>query len=100
MAKVVPPLLKGISLALGLEATWFDPFFTDPVLIHRVSYYPPEIGKAGKHTDSCMLTILIQENLPGESLRVKTDGSWIGVPCLEDTFVINLGDMLQMWTKG
>jgi len=100
MTKVVPPLLKGIALALGLEATWFDRFFTDPILIHRAAYYPPEIGKAGKHTDSGMFTILIQENLPEASLRVKTDRGWIGVPCLEDTFVINLGDMLQMWTKG
>ncbi|NEO52872.1 MAG: isopenicillin N synthase family oxygenase [Okeania sp. SIO3B5] len=100
MTKVVPPLLKGIALALGLEARWFDRFFTDPILIHRAAYYPPETGKAGKHTDSGMFTILIQENLPGESLRVKTDSRWISVPCLEDAFVINLGDILQMWTKG
>ena len=100
MSKVVPPLLKGIALALGLEATWFDRFFTDPILIHRAAYYPPEIGKAGRHTDSGMFTILIQENLPEPSLRVKTGSDWIGIPCLEDTFVINLGDILQMWTKG
>ncbi len=100
MTKVVPPLLKGIALALGLEATWFDRFFTDPVLIHRAAFYPPKIGKAGKHTDSGIFTILIQENLPEASLRVKTGRCWIGVPCLKDAFVINLGDMLQMWTKG
>lgn len=100
MTKVVPILLKGMALALGLEATWFDRFFTDPILIHRTIYYHPGTGKAGKHTDSGMFTILIQENLPAPSLRVRSDRHWMGVPCLEDAFVINLGDMLQMWTKG
>ena len=100
MTKVVPNLLRGIALALNLEATWFDQYFSDPILIQRTIYYPENSGQAGKHTDNGIFTVLIQEQLPYPSLRVHTKDKWIDVPCLENTFIINLGDMLQMWTNG
>lgn len=100
MNKVFSPLLGGIALALGLKKNWFDSYFTEPTLIQRTIYYPPHNGQAGKHTDNGMLTILIQENFSTPSLRVYTREQWIDVPCLENTFVINLGDILQKWTDG
>jgi isopenicillin N synthase-like dioxygenase len=100
MTKVVPKLLKGLALALGLEANWFDRFFTEPILIQRTIYYPAGFGKAGKHTDNGIFTVLIQEEFPQPSLRVCTKDEWIDAPSMEDAFVINLGDLLQMWTKG
>lgn len=100
MTKIVPKLLKAISLALDLAPDWFDEYFTEAVLIHRTIYYPEKSGQAGKHTDNGIFTILIQEQLPHPSLRVHTQDKWIDAPCLEDMFIINLGDMLQMWTKG
>lgn len=100
MTKVFPPLLRGIALALGLEKNWFDHYFTEPTLIQRTIYYPPHNGQVGKHTDNGMLTILIQEDFSAPSLRVYTKEQWIDVPCLENTFVINLGDILQKWTDG
>ncbi|MEB3830843.1 isopenicillin N synthase family dioxygenase [Phormidium sp. CCY1219] len=100
MTKVLPNLLKGLALALGLEANWFDRYFTDPILIHRMIYYPADFGQAGKHTDNGIFTILIQEYLPEPSLRVHTKEKWIDAPCLENAFVVNLGDMLQLWTNG
>ncbi|NER01945.1 MAG: isopenicillin N synthase family oxygenase [Okeania sp. SIO3C4] len=99
MTKVVPKLLKGLALALGLEANWFDRYFTEPALVQRTIYYPAGTGRAGKHTDNSVFTVLIQENLPLPSLRVYTKEEWIDAPCVEDAFVINLGDMLQIWTK-
>ncbi|MDY7007394.1 MAG: 2-oxoglutarate and iron-dependent oxygenase domain-containing protein [Cyanobacteriota bacterium] len=100
MTKVVPKLLKGLALALGLEANWFDRFFSDPILIHRTIYYPAGMGKAGKHTDNGIFTVLIQEYFPQPSLRVYAKEEWIDAPCKEDAFVINLGDLLQTWTNG
>ncbi|MEB3340620.1 2-oxoglutarate and iron-dependent oxygenase domain-containing protein [Okeania sp.] len=99
MTKVTPKLLKGLALALGLEASWFDKYFTEPTLIQRTIYYPAGTGKAGKHTDNGIFTVLIQEYFPEPSLRVHTKEEWIDAPCVEDTFVINLGDLLQMWTN-
>jgi isopenicillin N synthase-like dioxygenase len=100
MTKVVPKLLKGLALALELEANWFDRYFTELTLIQRTIYYPARMGKAGKHTDNGIFTVLIQEYFPEPSLRVYSQEEWIDVTCTEDVFVINLGDMLQMWTKG
>lgn len=100
MTKVVPKLLKGLALALGLEASWFDKYFTKPTLIQRTIYYPAGTGKAGKHTDNGIITVLIQEYFSEPSLRVHTQEKWIDAPCVEDAFLINLGDLLQMWTKG
>jgi isopenicillin N synthase-like dioxygenase len=98
--KVVPKLIKGLALALDLDPHWFDKYFTDPVVIHRTIYYPPGVGGAGKHTDTGIFTVLIQEYFPHASLRVYTKNQWIEAPPVEDAFVINLGDMLQMWTNG
>jgi len=100
ITKVIPKLLEGLALALGLKADWFNKYFTEPILIHRTIYYPAGFGKAGKHTDNGIFTILIQEYFSQPSLRVHTKQEWIDAPCMEDAFVINLGDMLQMWTNG
>ncbi|KHD07073.1 hypothetical protein PN36_22050 [Candidatus Thiomargarita nelsonii] len=100
MSKVAPKLLRGFALALKLEEDWFDKYFDDPVLLQRVIYYPANGGKAGKHTDNGIFTVLIQEPLPSPSLRVYTEDHWIDGPCPEELFVINLGDMLQLWTDG
>ena len=100
MSKVVPALLRAFALALGRDAAFFDQYFSDPVLIQRVIRYPQTHSGAGKHTDNGIFTVLIQEWHENPSLRVYTENSWIDVPCLENTFVINLGDMLQLWTDG
>jgi len=100
MGKVTPKLVRALALALGQEATFFDPYFTEPMLIQRVLHYPGTYSSAGKHTDTAFMTVLIQEELSSPSLRVQSKGEWIDVPCLENTFVINLGDMLQYWTDG
>lgn len=47
------------------------------------------------------MTVLLQQ--PGtEGLEVwyPPTESWIPVPVKEDTFVINMGDMMQKWTAG
>ena len=100
MSKVVPALLRALALALRREATFFDQYFSDPVLIQRVIRYRRSQSGAGKHTDNGIFTVLIQERHDSPSLRVYTKNAWLDVPCLDDVFVINLGDMLQLWTKG
>src|SRR5699024_8210585 len=97
-------LMRGIALALGLEAHWFHDHLTaDPTVLFRIFRYPPdpidhpERWGVGEHTDYGLLTILGQES---EGLEVYTPQGWIDVPVLDGTFVVNIGDMLDRMTAG
>lgn len=100
MHNVVPRLLQGLALALGLDKRFFEPFFSDPVLIQRALYYPPQSSGAGKHTDNGIFTLLFQEADEACALRAFSQGRWIDVPPRGQEMVINLGDMLMKWSNG
>lgn len=50
---------------------------------------------AGAHTDYGMLTVLATDGTPG--LQIHADGKWSPVQPIPETFVINLGDMLERY---
>ncbi|MGH9275124.1 MAG: isopenicillin N synthase family dioxygenase, partial [Acidimicrobiales bacterium] len=98
-------LMRGIGLGLGLPDTWFDEHLTkDPLILFRIFRYPPETGLVdanwgvAEHTDYGLLTILRQDASGG--LQVHAPSGWIDAPSLPDTFVCNLGDMLERMTGG
>ena len=53
----------------------------------------------GKHTDYGVLIILLQDEVGGLEVQTK-DNEWIKAPPIPGTFVVNLGDMLEIWTGG
>lgn len=97
-------LLRGISLALGLDAEWFDRNLTaDPLVLFRIFHYPPLANddlrwSVGEHTDYGLITILAQDATGG--LAVRGPSGWVDVPPLPNAFVVNLGDMLERMTAG
>jgi isopenicillin N synthase-like dioxygenase len=100
-------LMRGISLSLGLDENYFNAHFThNPLTLFRIFHYPPnntQIKKdapwgVGEHTDYGMFTILKQDEVGG--LQVKSNGEWINAPYIKDTFVCNIGDMLDKLTEG
>ncbi|KAL9420502.1 hypothetical protein AB3S75_038136 [Citrus x aurantiifolia] len=78
--------------------------FEDGVQSMRMNYYPscqqPEqvIG-FNPHTDGSALTILLQLN-EMDGLQIKKDGMRVPVKALPDTFIINVGDNLEILTNG
>ena len=97
-------VLPALSLSLGLPEDWFDPHFTRSQFSFRLSHYPPAEREPGRygiapHTDTNFLTFLAQSGVPGLQIR-REGGGWEDVPFVEDSFVVNTGDMLHRWTNG
>ncbi len=51
----------------------------------------------GHHTDAGALTILDQADVPG--LQVLHGDAWFLVPREPDTFIVNIGDVVQVWSN-
>ncbi|CAL5051142.1 unnamed protein product [Urochloa decumbens] len=71
----------------------------------RMNYYPPcseadKVVGLSPHSDADLLTLLLQVN-EVHGLQVKRDdGSWVPVRPLDGAFVVNVGDVLQIFTNG
>jgi isopenicillin N synthase-like dioxygenase len=106
-------LLAAVSLNLGMPADHlargFRPSHTSFL---RLNYYPvcpapelpaevrtPDRGHLGvnHHTDSGALTLLLQDEVPG--LEVHREGRWHLVEPREDALVVNIGDVVQVWSN-
>ncbi len=107
MTQLGQVLMRGISLSLGLEADYFARHYTtDPLVLFRIFHYPStkqainqsEQWGVGEHTDYGLLTILKQDQIGG--LQVKTKTGWIEAPPVENSFICNIGDMLDRSTRG
>lgn len=97
-------IMKGIALSLELPENYFYEKYTrDPLILFRIFHYPPqpvptEYWGVGEHTDYGLLTILLQDAIGG--LQVKSQGKWIDAPPIPNTFICNIGDMLDRMTGG
>lgn len=95
-------LLELIALSLNLPANRFEAFFSKgQTSFIRLNHYPPcpapdlALG-VGRHKDAIALTILTQDDVGGLEVKRKTDGEWIFVKPTPNTFIINVGDMIQV----
>ena len=106
MTQLGHTLMAGIALSLELEETYFrDRYTTDPLILFRIFNYPPNVRTdeqslwgVGEHTDYGILTILKQDSCGG--LQVKSNSRWVDAPPIPNTFVCNIGDMLDRMTGG
>lgn len=97
-------LFQGFALALGLEEERFTPQITHPPsqlrLVHY--HYNPDVRTdspgIGAHTDYECFTILLP-TAPGLEV-LSGAGDWIDVPLVDNAFVINIGDMLEVLSNG
>jgi isopenicillin N synthase-like dioxygenase len=72
----------------------------------RLLHYPPDKGNdknqlgAGAHTDFGAITLLLQDEVGGLQVWDYVGKEWRDVEPVKETYVVNVGDMLQMWTSG
>ncbi|KZV41146.1 feruloyl CoA ortho-hydroxylase 2 [Dorcoceras hygrometricum] len=104
MEKLADKLLGLIALSLGLERTRFSSFFDEHTSFIQLNHYPPcpapdlALG-VGRHKDGGALTILAQDDVGGLQVKRKTDGEWVLVKPTPDSYIINVGDVIQVWSN-
>jgi isopenicillin N synthase-like dioxygenase len=96
-------LLWAFAVALGEDPDTFSKHATKTPSQLRLIHYPynPAAEDAhgiGAHTDYECFTLL-KPTAPGLEV-LNGAGRWIDVPPVPDTFVVNIGDMLELWTNG
>ncbi|WP_445154879.1 isopenicillin N synthase family dioxygenase [Arthrobacter sp. Hor0625] len=98
-------LLRALAVSLGAPEDTFDAAFAAqafPML--KIVRYPGESDPepkqgVGSHRDGGVLTLLLVE--PGKGgLQVEHQGEWIDAPQVPGTFVVNIGEMLELATNG
>ncbi|KAA8545896.1 hypothetical protein F0562_020653 [Nyssa sinensis] len=106
MEKLAFKLLELISLSLGsgLPSNRLNGFFKDQTSFMRLNYYPrcpiPHLALGvGRHKDAGALTVLAQDDVGGLEVKRKTDGEWIQVKPIPDAYIINVGDIIQVWSN-
>jgi isopenicillin N synthase-like dioxygenase len=100
-------LLGAICLCLGESIDALNPFFIKQhSSFLRFNYYPAldsddfnnsENLGIHPHTDAGALTLLAHDIVPG--LQVYKGDTWHTIIPIEDSFIVNIGDMIQVWSN-
>lgn len=97
-------LMELVSMSLGLPPKRLHGYFGNQASFARLNHYPPcpkpelVLGTGG-HKDPSALTVLAQEDIEGLDVQRKSDKAWVRVKPIPDSFVINVGDVLQVWSN-
>ena len=105
MENLAKRLMSVFAISLNLKANYFNKYINNPISALRALNYPkitkkvlPNQQRAGEHTDYGSLTILNSLNSI-DGLQVKYEYDWIDVPDIENSFIINIGDLMARWTN-
>ncbi|ERS97871.1 2OG-Fe(II) oxygenase family oxidoreductase [Sporothrix schenckii 1099-18] len=104
-------LARTVLAVLARGLPYGDDVFTefvanDPVCNLRLLHYPPQRSEdarqlgAGAHTDFGAVTLLYQDGSGGLEVLDAATGDWVAVAPNADAYVVNVGDMLSLWTKN
>jgi isopenicillin N synthase-like dioxygenase len=104
MGRLSNHLLSLFAYALGEDPGVFSTYYQKPLTQLRLLHYPyvdsenlEDQRGVEAHTDTGAFTILMQDETGGLEIQTR-DGTWLAAPTVTDTFIINVGDMMQWWT--
>ncbi|WP_085316871.1 isopenicillin N synthase family dioxygenase [Derxia lacustris] len=105
-AAICRTLMAIFAHAARLPEDHFEPMLQQPMATLRLIHYPPQpeavidnrIG-CGAHTDWGAITLLMQDETGGLEVQAA-DGEWLYADPLPNAFVVNIGDMMPIWTDG
>jgi len=97
-------VIQAFSAALEQPENVFEPIYSPaPNQLIKIIRYP---GRAagesdqgvGAHKDSGFLAVLLQDRVAG--LQVEGEDGWIDAPPVPGTFVVNIGEILEIASNG
>jgi len=98
-------LLRAFAASLGLRLDHFTQRFNRPITRGSLVFYPPQPPGLGDdqfgvapHTDYGCITLVHQDPIGGLEVRGRS-GDWLTAHPIEDTLVVNVGDLMARWTN-
>jgi isopenicillin N synthase-like dioxygenase len=98
-------LFQAFALALFLPRNHFDSVISRPPSVLRIAHYvendfPMDEANWGisAHTDYEVFTILHTDGPGLQALNASDE--WVNVPPIDGTYIINIGDMLELLSNG
>lgn len=98
-------LLAILADIMKVNRTMFLRYFETPLTNMTLLHYPPQrAGDNGfgihPHKDTDALTILAPDTVGGLHVKRRDSESWIHVTAPDDALVVNIGDLLELWSGG
>ncbi|UWQ90250.1 isopenicillin N synthase family oxygenase [Rhodobacteraceae bacterium M382] len=97
---LIGALEDGLQLPPGTLVDGFTKPMTNMTLLHYPPQAPDEAGFGiHPHKDTDALTIIAPDPVGGLEVQTR-DGGWITPDTPPGGFVVNIGDMLELWSGG
>ncbi|KAJ5726252.1 uncharacterized protein N7483_007609 [Penicillium malachiteum] len=100
-------ILQILALGLPYPPDIFDEITKSAAGTVKLLHYPPQRSTdlqqlgAGAHTDFGSITLLLQQpDQTGLEVFYPPSKSWIPVPAVPGRYIVNIGDLLDGWTRG
>lgn len=105
MSMVAVDLMRAFAVSMNLPQQTFIASAERPISRGSSVYYPPQPQSMGAdqfgvapHTDYGCLTLVWQDDSGGLEVR-GAGGDWVTAVPVEDSLVVNVGDLLARWTN-
>lgn len=104
MTTLCDALIVALCSAMGIDPRTILDAMTSPLTNMTLLNYPPtdpqpDTWGIHPHKDFNVLTVLAHDPVGGLEVRTRDD-EWIDAKCPHDGLVLNVGDMLELWSGG
>ncbi|MFI1164431.1 isopenicillin N synthase family dioxygenase [Streptomyces sp. NPDC020801] len=109
MLRVVQAVNEVLAVTLGLPEDFFTSRAQMATWTQNASWYPSysSIGEVargqfrnGPHTDLGTVTLLSRQRGVGGLQAWNEEDDWFSPPYSPDSLIVNLGDLMELWTDG
>ncbi|XVE96908.1 hypothetical protein REPUB_Repub02eG0264300 [Reevesia pubescens] len=102
--KVAMELLQSFSVIMEMDKDALLGLHKQLMQAYRVNYYPDcskpdQVLGVSPHSDTSSISILMQED-DVCGLQIRHDKDWVPVNPIPNALVVNVGDVIEMWSNG